>query len=323
MKKTRFLTILILMGFTSCIPYKEIDIQYLKSSELNLSGDFNKPIILMNLYLKKRSTIKEKFDYSIDSVASEEAALSLKENLYQSPWFQDTNIPIIRYQRSDSSKYIKPLSWSVVKGIASYDTADLVLSLEYMKIIESADSYRMQNSESGYYYGYLKAPVYCYWRIYDLSKNQIPNGNLYKDTLFWDAKDYVPVLVGNQIPGYFEASAYAGRECGEKYAKKIAPTWIDAKRKYFHIGSPEMEKGMEFVAKEQWIEAAAQWQRIFKSNKRKLCAKAAFNLALANEMLGKFNISKEWLRKAKVYYPLLEIDEYLINLEERINNNLK
>jgi hypothetical protein len=58
-------------------------------------------------------------------------------------------------------------------------------------------------------------------------------------------------------------------------------------------------------------------------NKRKLCAKASFNLALASEMLGKFDLAIEWLRKAKKYYPLPEIETYKLTLEERINNSIK
>jgi len=323
MKTIKYISYLILLGFTSCIPYKEIDIQYLKKPESNIPSDFKKPIILINLYLNKKTSLKDKFECAVDSVASEEAALSLKENLLNSPWFQDSDIPILRYQRRDSSKYIKPLAWNTIKSLTSKDTADLVLSLEYMKVIESTDSYRTQNSESGYYYGYINAPIYCYWRIYDLTRKQIPNSYLYRDTLMWDKSDYVPVIIGNQLPGYFEASAYAGNECGQKYAMKIAPTWVDDKRKFFHIGSPEMVKAIEFVQKEQWVEAAVEWQKVFASNKRKLCAKAAFNLALANEMLGQFDISKAWLLKSRSYYPLLEVDEYEEKIDERIANKIE
>jgi tetratricopeptide (TPR) repeat protein len=80
-----------------------------------------------------------------------------------------------------------------------------------------------------------------------------------------------------------------------------------------------MEKAAIYVSKSQWIDAAAEWQKVISGNKGRLKAKAAFNLALANEMLGKFDLSIEWLRNARKYYPLPEIDDYQKTIEKRIN----
>lgn len=319
MRYSRLLLFFFLLGFTSCIPYKEIDIQYLNKPEEVIPSDFSKPLILINSYAYRGNTKKDKFEYALDSVASQEAALSLKENLLNSPWFENLTIPIRNNQRVDNSKYIKPLTWNDLTEIASKDTADLVISLEYMKVMVNTDSYRTRNNEIEYYYGYLSMPVYCYWRVYDLAKKQIPSGYLYQDTLFWDTTDWIPVGIGNQLPGYFSASAYAGGDSGEKYARKITPVWNDDKRIFFHSGSKEMDKAALYAIKGLWIDAASEWQKVFALNKNKLSAKAAFNLALANEMLGKFDISMEWLRKSKKYYPLPEIDDYKATIEERIN----
>lgn len=312
-----------LLGLTSCIPFKEISIQYLNKPEINIPSDFNKPIILINFYENKKVDKNARFEYAIDSVAAEEAAQSLKEKIMNSPLFDSIDTPIRRYFRSDDSKYIKPLPWNAINSVANQDSTDLIISLEYIKIAETSDSYKTHNDEIEYYYGYLKAPIYCYWRVYDVSKKQIINGYLFRDTLTWDAKDWTPIILGNQIPGYFSASAYAGNECGENYAKKIAPFWNNDKRVLFHTGSKEMEKAAILAVKGQWIDAAEVWQNVLSLNKRKLCAKASFNLALASEMLGKFDLAIEWLRKAKKYYPLPEIETYKFTLEERINNSIK
>lgn len=323
MKILRLITCLFIIGFTSCIPFKEIDIQYLNKPEITIPSDFNKPLILVNFYENKKVDKKERFEYAIDSLAGEEAALALQESLSSSPWFDGLELPIRKYYRNDNSKYIKPLSWEAIKNIAFQDSADLIISLEYIKVNEIADSYKSQVDGIDYYYGSLNASIYCYWRVYDIIKNQISNGYLYRDTLMWDSKDFIPVTVGNQLPGYFSASAYAGNECSEKYATKIAPVWQNGKRILFHIGSKEMENASIFAINGQWIEAAAEWQQVFILNKRKLSAKAAYNLALANEMLGKFDIALEWLQKAKKYYPLPEIDNYSIIIESRIDKTFK
>ncbi|MHC1704619.1 MAG: DUF6340 family protein [Tenuifilaceae bacterium] len=319
MKFKLIIFLLLTLGYSSCVPYKEIEIQYLNKPEFDIPSSFYKPLLIINYYDNKSKTKKEKFEYALDSVAAWEAVNSLKENLEESPWFEGLDIPIKLYKRIDSSKYIKPLSWNYLNSIAAKDSIDLIISLEYLKIQEKTDSYRTRNNDGiEYYYGYLELPIYCYWRVYDLSKKQIPNGYLYRDTLIWDANDWIPVTVGKQLPGYFNAAAYAGGDSGEKYANKISPVWNDDNRIFFHSGSKEMEKAAIYVSKDQWIDAAVEWQKVLSVNKGKLKAKAAFNLSLANEMLGKFDLSIEWLKNARKYYPLLEIDEYQKTIENRI-----
>jgi hypothetical protein len=257
----------------------------------------------------------------MDSVASVEATLSLKESLQSSPWFEGIDIPIKTYQQTDSSRFIKPIPWNTLNRFYVNDSIDLIISLDYMKVLAKSDSYRTKSDGLEYYYGYLKMPIYAYWRVYDISKMQIPSAYLYQDTLIWDSNDWLPIKVGEQLPGYFNASAFAGADAGDKYSKKITPYWNDDKRLFFHTGSKEMEKAALFVAKGEWMNAAGEWQNVFALKKNKLSAKAAFNLALANEMLGKFDLAMEWIRKAKKYYPLLEIEVYKSTIESRMNNS--
>ncbi len=323
MKNLTIIIAIISLGITSCIPYKEIDIQYIKKNKFDLPANISNPIILVNLYQKPLLNDKESFEFAIDSLAAEEAAGAMKENLENSPWFEGFNLPVRKYFRNDNSKYIKPISWENIYSIASHDSSNLIISLEYIKVNETTDAYKTQVDGVDYYYGCLNANVYCYWRIYDVVKKKIPFGELYKDTLIWENRDWIPVKVGNQLPGYFSAAAYVGNECGTKMAAKIAPIWLNDKRLLFHIGSKEMEKAALFAINGQWIDAALEWQKVFALKNRKLSAKAAFNMALANELLGKFDLALEWLKKATNYYPLPEIDSYTITIQDRINNSLK
>lgn len=323
MKNISILVALLCLGITSCIPYKEIDIQYVKETKIELPNSIKNPIVLINFYEQKGFTDKERFDYAIDSLAAEEAANAMRENLSNSPWFENSTLPIRKYVRHDNTKYIKPLTWGEISSVLANDSSNLIISLEYIKVDEFVDAYKTQQDGMDYFYGSLSASIYCYWRIYDVVRKKIPFGELYRDTLVWDSRDWTPVKVGNQLPGHFAASAYIGADCGDKMAKKIAPIWLNDKRLLFHIGSKEMEKAALFAVNGQWLDAAAEWQKVLNFKNRKLCAKAAFNMALANEMLGKFDLSLEWLKKSSNYYPLPEIDSYTITIQDRINNSLK
>jgi hypothetical protein len=52
------------------------------------------------------------------------------------------------------------------------------------------------------YHGYIYVPVYCYWRIYDITNQKIANYFLHRDTLVWEADDWREVKPGDQLPGY-------------------------------------------------------------------------------------------------------------------------
>ncbi len=313
------IVVIVSLAITSCIPYKELNIQVLNKPELKIPNDFKKPLILVNLYPKYGIDKRSRMEWDLDSVAATEAAYSLSEMLANSPWFNGFSTPVGYYSRRDTSKVIKQLGWNTLRSITANDSTDLIISLEYMKVDPEVNAYPTWEGEMKYYVGYLEYPVYCYWRIYDLNRKQVPSGYLYRDTLIWDAKDWVEIRVGDQLPGYFSAAAYAGHDVATKYASMIAPVWSDDLRKIFHSGSREMQTAYGFARNGEWIDAAAQWQRIIAARKGKLAAKAAFNLALANEMLGNFDIALEWLRQAKKSDPfLLEIDEYKTVIESRL-----
>jgi hypothetical protein len=306
--------------FISCIPYKTIDIQTLRPAELSLPKNFSQPVIVAGLYRGIQGLEESMAQAAIDSTAALEAVLTLSETLYHSPLFADIEIPIVVNYREDTSKTIIAYDWSIIDSIANQNNADIVISLEYMKLTPEIDSYSYWDGSLNAYYGYLTYNVYTYWRVYDTYTRKISAAHLFRDTLSWEKYDYISVKVGYQLPGFFSAASYCGYAAGIDYARMIAPSWMDENRVYFAKGSKEMRKASEFVEENEWLDAASQWQEVLKiySSKPELCAKAAFNLALANEIMGNFDLATEWLNKSEEYYRIPEIKWYRKILDFRI-----
>ena len=66
-----------------------------------------------------------------------------------------------------------------------------------------------------------------------------------------------------------------------------------------------MKKAAISVQNNEWLNAAQLWQKIIQNrNPTRFVGKAAFNMALANEMNGKFDVALDWLDKSQEYYPL-------------------
>ncbi len=308
------------MAFTSCIPYKPIGIQTLKPAELSLPKNFSQPVIVAGLYRGIQGVEESMAQAAIDSTAALETVLVLMETLYQSPLFAEIEIPVVINYREDTSRTIIAYDWSTIDSIANDNNADLVISLEYMKLTPDIDSYSYWDGSLNAYYGYLTYKVYAYWRVYDPYTRKINAAYLYRDTLTWEKYDYTSVKVGYQLPGFFSAASYCGYAAGIDYAGMIAPSWMDENRVYFAKGSKEMRKGADFIKENKWLDAASQWQGVIttENSKPKLCAQAAFNLALANEILGNFDVAKEWLKKSEEYYNIPEIEWYTKILDYRI-----
>jgi hypothetical protein len=311
---------LVLLTLSSCAEYKIISIQTLKPSGLAITSEFSNPVIVASIYKGIEGVEESMAQAAIDSIAAVEAVFVLSENLFDTPWFQGLEISTRIFFRDDASQFILPFPWKTVEGLAAENNADLVISLEYLKIKPTTQSYSYWDGYMNKYYGSLTMGIYGFWRVYDLKKQKIVADYLYKDTLIWDQTDYTRVRIGEHLPGFFSAAKYCGYITGSEFAKQIAPSWMDEQRLYYIKGSKYMRKAVEFVQNNQWLDAASQWQKVIQNPKIKpeIAAKAAFNMALANEMKGNFDIALEWLNKSKEFSHIPEVTWYRRILELRI-----
>lgn len=321
--KKVYLIFLALLQFSACIPYRSIEIQYYDKPVRSLPITSGRVLLLANLYNRELPNKKAMMEWALDSVAASEATSSLGELLLASPIYEELEPFNTFYYRSDTSKVILPLSWEQIADIsAKNNDAEVIISLDYMRINPYSDNIPKWENGIKSYYGYLDIAVYCYWRVYDLRTKKTSNSFLHRDTLSWEATDWVEVRTGNQLPGFFTASAYAGADAAEKYAKLIAPNWNNDTRILFNGNSKFFSQATVFAEQGNWIDAAALWQKHTSDKNRSIAARAAFNMALANEMLGNFEVALEWLNEAQKLNPKLEeIDDYRGVIEERIEAN--
>ena len=322
-------SLLISILFSSCIDYKYVAIQTLKPAEVSLPRNFIQPKIVVNYYKGIANDEESMARAAVDSTAADEAARALRSFMYDSPWFDNVNIPIGFNLRIDVSPYITPLDWNAVETICNTDSADLLISLDYINVKPDFSSYGYYDGYTKMYYGVLTNSLLAYWRVYNLNDKKRCCESLIRDTINWEKSDYTPLVLGQQLPGLFSSAAYSGYYVAEKYAKRIVPGWVDEQRIYFSTGSSEMKAASQFVDKSKWLEAAGQWQKVIAKSKKspKLAARAAYNMALANEMNGNFEIALEWLDKSKkfnfIYYESIYRQVILerIKAKEKLNSN--
>lgn len=318
----RVTPIFFLLFLTSCISVRYIDIEYYDSNpkQHRMQGEV---MVLMNLHKRDTGNQIGLLDWSIDSLASQEACNALVNMLKQSPWYENAIFNKQTVIRSDTLKVILPLSWDTLEQLSDSTSNQWVVSLEYLKIRPRYDTYARWRGDFKEFYGYIDVSIYAYWRVYDLLNRKIAIGHLHTDTLSWEHTDWVEVVPGNQLPGVFETAAYAGADAGERFAQLLAPQWLKDSRVLFAQSTDrEMMKAYELARMGKWEDAASIWQKNYKSAKASKAAQAAFNLALANEINGNFEVAFEWLVLAKEKSSTLKhLDEYKSILAKRIENN--
>ncbi len=76
------------------------------------------------------------------------------------------------------------------------------------------------------------------------------------------------------------------------------PSWIPVERKYYNSGNPRMIAAEKYALANDWLKAAEVWNKESKNANQKIAAKACYNLALACEMEGKYDLAIDWLIKS-------------------------
>lgn len=317
---------LIIASLSACVPYRYMEIEYFDrpSREIHFSTD-DKLLILCCINGLHKADVLSSLAWSMDSVAASKATMALQEMLDSSELLSISGTLRQIVYRTDTSRVILPLTWQKLSELSlQNDTARWIISLDYMKVSPFRENDSYWEGDIRMHYGSLAVPVYCYWRIYDLRNRSIPQSYLFRDTLVWEADDWVVVRPGNQLPGLFESVAYAGADAGEQFASMLIPQWVSDSRVLFTAGGRAMRNAARFASQGKWLEAAAIWQRYFHSDSPIAKARAAFNLALANEFMGNLDLARSWLIKAEKHFPGLPyLTDYRGVIERRLEVNIK
>ncbi|KAF5078152.1 hypothetical protein DSECCO2_143610 [anaerobic digester metagenome] len=312
--------VLFLPLIMGCTSYKTITIQTLHYPNSSALLGYSKPLVLANYYPAKTSDPSAQINASLDSTLALEAAMWAYDYLAEVPMFAQASIPIHINRRFDSLKIVPLISQRLIDSLAVQSGADVIISLEY------ADAHIMPYY-TGDPYGetHYQVAVYGFWRVYDVQKRAPVNQLLIRDTLYVaddSAIEGEGFIVGEEL---INSLSYAGSTFAAKFAAQFVPVWRDEERIFFSRGSDDMKNAALFAEQNQWKDAAAIWQRIYHSGNKTLSAQAAFNLALANEMNGNFDVALNWLdvsldtlstTEAKLYKNIIEYRMKEITLKE-------
>lgn len=284
----------ILLILSSCVVQEKlINVQI----EVLIPGRFNIPIsnstiVIYNRTEKRNDSIlifnpgaKDKlFPYLlknrniISSMCSEYLAKNLK-NYYQLNNFKFPN-GVITYESTQNRK-------TSIEKFFTKTKSDVVI------FIDSVNVFTKEEGASNY--KYKKPMAYIDWSI--AWKNDSAYSVFKQDTILRLSDE---VITSNSGRTVYDAR-YLNDVCNKLavcVAEQISPNWKIVDRSYYHSKNLTMLKAEEFAQKSKWLQAAEIWKTKTEIKKRRLAAKACFNMAMASEMEGKSELALDWVKKA-------------------------
>ena len=99
--------------------------------------------------------------------------------------------------------------------------------------------------------------------------------------------------------------------------RQMVPYWTTADRLYYNGGTVEMRDAGVYVKEHNWEQACEQWKLLYDRSKAKgMKFRAAFNLALGNEMLGDLQEALNWLKKSRALIDTGSDEERIVKFYE-------
>ncbi len=328
--------VLFAFGITSC-KTKSLSVRVLKPADIYIPGKI-KTLAVVNRSLPAKGDGNRVVNILeglvtgegifVDRNASERCVSGLADGLLNSPRFNITVPTGLDIRGTGTAQFPEPLKWTEVEQICKDYSADGLILLETFdsNISRNFGSKQKTKKEDGKDITYTEhiasvdIAVNAGWRIYFPAERKIVDQNVFVDRQGWDGKGLTKGEAERNLPKIERAVEDAGYYAGKQYAFRISPMWIWVSRKYYVKGNDDFKDARYKVQSKKWEDAALIWKRYVNDPDTKIAGYACYNMALASEVLGEFEIALDWAQRAYSDYYLKPAREYINILENRIRD---
>jgi tetratricopeptide (TPR) repeat protein len=263
-----------------------------------------------------------------DREGSENCGLGLVNQLNSGPRFSAIYLSSAELKGTGTREFPYPLNWNQVNELCEAVDADALILLETFDSDNSIRNYsrvtkkKEENHEVNVttFYSDMTIDVNAGWRIYDNVNKRIIDEKAFTDTKVFTGKGPTSRKAADDLPGKRNAINQAGVFAGKMFGKRISPTWMHTTRKYYKGKEDDFKKAKRYVEMNDWDAAIAIWKPLTDNPEKKIGGRACYNMGVACEMKGEFNIAIEWMKKAYYDYNMKDARSYIILLERRLKD---
>lgn len=218
-----------------------------------------------------------------------------------------------------------PLTQAQIASLCTKYGADAVLAVEAFDsdvriVTEQKSRTEKQNGKDVnviYFDANENVNLTIGWRLYAKGGGLIDQYQMYKTMYFnGQGKTAQEAIARTVFP--VDAVMRTGFEGGKVYGMRIAPAWVLTSREFYGSGSKGMRRAKQMAKRDDWANAAIEWKSLTKSDKKRVAMHATYNMAVAAEMMGDYNLALEWARKAADRMGSKKANNYIYVLKDRM-----
>jgi hypothetical protein len=203
-----------------------------------------------------------------------------------------------------------PLEWEIVDSICSAHQVQALLVLEYFDTDYSilnpgataqAAVGAVLNGTPTAVEVRGTATAEAGFRVYDPSQQKILYEDRFQFKQYWTQRSVNPVEALAKLIKRNDALLNVSHNTGVEFAYNIVPLYFWEDRIMYKGKKGNMERGERQALAKDWDGALKTWSEVFETTfKSKIRAKAAFNAALACEVLGDLPGAQKWIQHAYI-----------------------
>lgn len=305
-----------LFFFSSCtqLLYTSLDVLRPAKIEFNVNANdlivVNNTVVQPSNYGHKSVLLNDK--RSDMSVSTDSLAIyclsSMTEELEGKDFF--SSIQVLPNTINKSNEFFRPdkLSDDTVKAICKSKRANVVLSLDNIKVNDDLNEYYLE--ESNTFLNSLEVKYETSWSIHYPTGSQVKYIT-FKDTLYWETESTVRKKALMDMPKREDVLIDGALEIGRKCVNRFIPYWEKVDRYFFSSENKLMKQAMDSVSVKNWKSAIETWTSVYsKSTNGLIQAQAANNIAIAYEITGDIDKALQYATISFYSFGKLTIPDY-------------
>jgi hypothetical protein len=244
---------------------------------------------------------------NLDKEGALESIKGLSDQLLDNSRFTEVKtLNDIDFRTSKLGLFPTPLSWEIVDQICKENGTDALFSLEkYDTDTHISYSTRNVNIKTPLgtvpgieHHANMETLVKTGWRIYDPVDKSLLDEYIYQESVVFTGKGINPLLAAAALTGRKDAVNQVSYKAGAGYAFRIIPYQLRVMRDYYVKGTDNFKIAMRKARMGKWDEAGELWNMETTNPKRKVAGRAAYNMAIINEINGDLDSALKWAQKS-------------------------
>lgn len=304
-----------LFAFQNCQPLTSMQIEVLKPAEINFPGNYNK-IVFINL--ENDINNDDTIDTLLYGLITNEMSLGFLESMQNTMGVDSTRFLYAKgYPNKNRLYHLDTISWRYLEKLSGNSNADIFIVLDSLNLSMNNERFTDYYSYPVQYYKYRELAITANWSVFDIVDKKRLDRFQYNDTLYWEAVAYAESELDKKLPGIEQIIRETSYFTAIDYANRIFPGWEIQQRYFFQSGNKDFKKASELAKQGEWKEASNIWKQYVDDLDKEIASRAAFNLAVASELQGKFITAVGWAERSYEIKSKPRTNHYINLLKKR------